>query len=170
MQYFLISLLAVLSTSVLANTDQNIPNNDSIATLKAKSAIVALNLIKDFEQCSETPYYDSAGICTIGYGERCKGRKRLSCEKSEQNVMKYIQRDINVLEGYGFFKDEEFNANQMGAVLSMTFNVGVDYFMSTSQNITEKKYWLSLSKSGGRTLKGLHRRRLKEFEAFNRTE
>ena len=144
-----------------------------------------LRLIQEFESFEPKPYLDSAKVWTIGYGSTYypNGKKvtkfdkpinRLYAETIQRNVIKNdFEPVINeLLEkeiASGFITQNMFDA-----ILSLTYNIGVNGFKRSSvlrllkqgdkQNAADA--FLLWNKAGGKVLKGLINRRKKERELF----
>lgn len=168
-------LKIALSVPILAISFQTFANNsaeltapDPLKIIEEQSLNVAWGIIKHYEKCKTKPYRDQAGISTIGYGERAKGRKSITCKQSEENVKAYIRKDIVTLKEYEFFANDEFNANQMGAILSLTFNIGVDAFLASRQNVHSSSWWQSFANVNGTVSRGLESRRKHEYAIFTK--
>lgn len=93
------------------------------------------NLIKKFEGCKLTAYKCSASINTIGFGSTIVNGKpvvegqKITLEEAnkqfdidisifENNVLKLIKRDLN--------------QNQFNAIISLTYNIGIGNFKSST--------------------------------------
>ena len=144
-----------------------------------------LKLIQEFESFENAPYLDSARVWTIGYGStyypngkpvtgRDKPITREYAETIQRNVIsKDFEPVINeLLEkqiASGFV-----NQNMYDAILSLTYNIGVNGFRRSSvlrllkqgdkQNAADA--FLLWNKADGKVLKGLVNRRKKERELF----
>ena len=139
-----------------------------------KTSDNGIELIKHFEgfspkacKCVETEKY-----YTIGYGHYGRDVKKDDCiTKSSATIL--LKKDLESAENkvnkyasiYGF------NQNQFDALVSFCYNVGnIDGLTKNgartiSQISTAFTYY---NKSGGKVLKGLQSRRLKERELFNK--
>lgn len=81
----------------------------------------AKNLIKKFEGLRFSPYLDSAGVVTIGYGHALQ---KINIEQAE----KWLIEDIRIAE-YEIEKMQvALNKNQEAALVSLIFNIGVNAF------------------------------------------
>lgn len=144
-----------------------------------------LKLIQEFESFVNAPYLDSARVWTIGYGStyypngkpvtgRDKPITREYAETIQRNVIsKDFEPVINeLLEkeiASGFI-----NQNMFDAIISLTYNIGVNGFKRSSvlrllkqgdkQNAADA--FLLWNKADGKVLKGLVNRRKKERELF----
>lgn len=138
-----------------------------------------LNLIKEFEGLYLHAYRDCVGVVTIGYGitnsdRAIIGRRiymgmKISRATAEDWLIKSLEKKYapKVLK---YQKKYNFNENQFGALLSFAFNVGsIDGLTAngTRSIPTIRKKILEYCKAGGRTIKGLQRRRKAELALFN---
>ena len=144
-----------------------------------------LKLIQEFESFEPTPYLDSARVWTIGYGStyypngkpvtgRDKPITREYAETIQQNIIKKdFEPVVNELLGKeitsGFITQ-----NMYDAILSLTYNIGVNGFRRSSvlkhlkqgDKINASNAFLLWNKAGGKVLKGLIRRRERERKLF----
>ncbi len=138
-----------------------------------------LNLIKEFEGLRLKPYKDAVGIPTIGYGNTYyeDGRKvslsdpaitgaratdllKMVVKRYEDAINRYVQVPIT--------------QNQFDALVSFAYNVGNENVRkSTLMKLLNRKQYteaadqlLRWNKAGGKTLKGLTRRRQAERTLF----
>jgi lysozyme len=137
-------------------------------------------LICDFEGFRATPYLCSAAVPTIGYGntfypdgtkvkmtDKAISREyafeifRYICDKFENDVKKLINCKLN--------------NNQLAALLSFTYNVGVGNFKNSTllkkvnanpNDPTIKDEFMRWTKAGGKEISGLVIRRKKESEVY----
>ena len=93
--------------------------------------VCGLNLIKSFENCKLSAYQDQAGIWTIAYGHTQGVKEGDTCAQAQadawlasdcSNAWAAIQRNVKV----------PLTQNQSGALLSLTFNIGVGEFEKSS--------------------------------------
>jgi lysozyme len=84
----------------------------------------AITLIKNFEGCRLTPYYDQAGILTIGIGHVIQAGEnfiRITPEQAEQLLLQDLQKAArSVLR----LITRPLTDGQYAALLSFVFNVG----------------------------------------------
>ena len=144
-----------------------------------------LKLIQEFEQFVNAPYLDSARVWTIGYGSTyypngkpVTGRdKPITREYAETIQRHVISKDFEpvineLLENEiasGFI-----NQNMFDAIISLTYNIGVNGFKRSSvlrllkqgdkQNAADA--FLLWNMAGGKVLRGLVSRREKERQLF----
>lgn len=155
-----------------------------VIKLKAISADTGVDqkcvdLVKEFEGFRAKPYLCSAGVPTIGYGSTfyADGTKvtladppinradaeyltRLVLDKFADKVKKLVKVDLTT--------------NQLSALISFTYNLGVGAFRSSTllkvinrgdldEAPTQIKRW---NKAGGKVLAGLVRRRQAEVDLW----
>ena len=138
-----------------------------------------LNLIKEFEGLRLKPYKDAVGIPTIGYGntyyedgrkvslsdpaiteERATALLKMVVKRYEDAINRYVQVPIT--------------QNQFDALVSFAYNIGNENVRkSTLMKLLNRKQYteaadqlLRWNKAGGKTLKGLTRRRQAERTLF----
>lgn len=171
-----------VSSGAAPNTQENtqeIPMKDFREINEA-----ALNLIKEFEGFYSKPYKDPVGIHTIGYGtikypngdwvkltdEPCTEAQALMWLGYEVAVKsKAINNHFNNI---GLM----LNDNQFGALASLAYNVGEGVILQPNRTmgsaILSKDHnkiadaFLVYVKAGGKTLKGLVRRREAEKKLY----
>ena len=125
---------------------------------------LAVKTIEHFEKCKTTPYKDQGKKWTIGFGERLKGRSKVSCSSSHQTVVSTVNQIKKKL------KDEKIylTYNQEAAVISLIYNVGWNSFINSSfkKNLKKKNYWMSWIYVGKKRSRGLSIRRNHEYDLF----
>ena len=139
-----------------------------------------IELVKELEGCSLTSYQDEVGIWTIGYGittadksitgNTIKKGMKITQETADKWLeealnKKYLPKVIKYQSKYGF------NTSQIDALVSFAYNVGsIDGITQNgTRNIgmIESKF-LAYNKAGGKELRGLTRRRLRELDMFRK--
>ena len=137
-----------------------------------------IEMVKEFEGCYLEAYQDVVGVWTIGYGITSsdkaitgktihKGMK-ISQETAERWLeeslnKKYLPLVLKYQTTYGF------NTSQIDALTSFAYNIGsidglTDKGKRSIRTIEDKI--LAYNKAGGKELRGLTRRRLRELEMF----
>lgn len=138
-----------------------------------------VEMIKEFESFRENAYLDAAGIWTIGYGntyyrDGSPVKKGDVITLSEgialyHDILNEFAADVNELVRV------ELNDCQFGAIVSLTYNIGVGAFKKSTllrklnadpndpSIKTEFGKWV---RAGGRTLNGLVKRRKKESDFY----
>lgn len=135
---------------------------------------VALDLIEKWEGCKLKAYRCSAGVWTIGWGSTGPGI-------IEGVVWTQDQADSRLKTDVRKFADGVFSAvtadasaNQLGAMISLAYNIGLGAFRSstllrlfnagdTSGAHAQFPRW---NKAGGKAVKGLTNRRNDEAAVF----
>lgn len=140
-----------------------------------------LDLIKEFEGYSSTPYLDSVGIPTIGYGFTYW----LDGRKVKMSDMPINEMQANMMLREIFKRDFEkyipsnVNQNQFDAMGSLIWNIGVTNFLkstlrmkvrSNPNDLTIRDEFMKWNKARVKTklveLKGLTNRRKKEADLY----
>lgn len=140
----------------------------------------ALNLIRKYEGLSLKPYICPAGIPTIGYGSTYYLNGVKVTMKDPAISLKAANELLEavVMNFYRAVYDRTphtLNDNQLGALLSFAYNVGVQAF-STSTLLRKINYdpsdplirdeFLKWNKSNGVVLRGLVTRRAEEANLY----
>lgn len=137
---------------------------------------LAIKVIEHYEGFSATPYLDSVGVKTIGYG-RTHGDLDTPTTKEKERlwVLDYCEAlndDLNDLIV------PRMNDHQMAALLSFTYNVGTGSLSRSTlrklinQNRTVRAgdEFLRWSKAGTNVLPGLVKRRMTEYILFKHSK
>ena len=137
-----------------------------------------LNLVKEFEGCKLTAYYDEVDKITIGYGitnddrditgkSIHKGMKisKATAEKwlREALTKKYLPLVLK------YDKQYNFNQNEIDALVSFAYNIGSIKQLTangTRSRATIAAKMLQYNKAGGKVYNGLTRRRKAERTLF----
>ena len=131
------------------------------------------NLIQAFEGCRLTAYKCSAGKWTIGFGHT-EGVKQ-GDEITQQYAHQLLDEDLVIYQlAVDKAVDVQLNANQMEALVSLCYNIGVGAFSRSTlvKRLNEGDYlaaameFTKWSKVGKRRSKGLLRRRAAELRLF----
>ena len=137
-----------------------------------------MNLIKKFEGFRSSAYRDAVGVWTIGYGHTSMaGNPKVfrGLKISRQQGEAILAKDVeNFARNIRPLISVNLNDNQFSALVSFAYNVGVGGFRRSSvlQRVNAGRFdavpnrlslWI---KAGGRSLKGLVRRRAAEGELF----
>lgn len=135
----------------------------------------AIPLIKEFEGCKLEAYQCPAGVWTIGWGttQGVKQGMKITQEEAEGLLIKECERFCN-----GVYAEvgNICNENQVGALISFSYNVGLSAFRNSTllkkikANASEKeieKQFMRWVYAGGKILRGLERRRKAEVKLFN---
>ena len=140
----------------------------------------AVNLVKEFEGFSPTPYNCPANIPTIGYGhvitkkDKAKGRfRRGSITKREGETL--LRQDLSFAErAVCEVIEVPLTDGQYGALVSFTFNLGRRSLQTSTlrRKLNEGDYFEAANQllrwvyAGGKKLEGLKRRRRAEKALF----
>ena len=135
-----------------------------------------VNLVKEFEGCRLTAYICPAGVLTIGYGHTgsdVHSGMKITQKQAEAFLAKDLQKFANTVNSK---VKVGLNANQRGALVSFTFNVGGGAFGSSTllkrlnkgenPNTVASQELPKWNKGGGKVLPGLVRRRAAEVKFF----
>ncbi|KAF2214932.1 glycoside hydrolase family 24 protein [Cercospora zeae-maydis SCOH1-5] len=142
-----------------------------------------IDFIKSFEGFEGSPYQDVAGFWTVGYGHLCSQSTR--CQElgysypiSEAQGEQLLARDVRQFEVClgNAVSGVRLNANQYGALVSWSFNVGCGNMQSSTlvrrlnagedPNTVAAQELPKWNKAGGETVPGLTRRRAEEVQLF----
>lgn len=126
-----------------------------------------INLIKSFEGCHLTAYKCPAGVWTIGYGHTAGVKEGMTITQAQADA--YLASDLEKYEKYVTNTKLELNQNQFDALVSFTYNCGNGNLKTLVQNRTLTQIaaaMLLYTKSGGKVLQGLVRRRQEEHDLF----
>lgn len=159
------------------------PKSDNSYTVNSKIVInqETIDLIKRWEGFRGQAYKDAVGVWTIGYGTTAGagvGIKPtpgmiISEEEAEKYLYLALQKFLDLINPY---IKRIPNENQLGAMLSLAYNIGPGAFNKS----TLLKKWnagdvegaaeqfLVWNKAAGRTLNGLKRRREDEKALFEK--
>lgn len=136
----------------------------------------AIEIIKKWEGCKLDAYKCSAGVTTIGYGHTKTAKPNMSisqdvAESLLQDDLEFFERSVKALT-----KDVELNNNQLAALISFAFNLGVMKLKNSTllkiikanpNNIPEiEKQFLRWVYVGKTKLKGLENRRKDEVKLY----
>jgi len=139
-----------------------------------------VKLIKSFEGFKSKPYKCPAGIPTIGYGATFypNGKKVTMSDRAitEQEATDMLR---HMLEGFERYVDsycrDDINQNQFDALVSFAYNLGPANLKSSTllkkvnanpNDETIRAEFMKWVKAGGKTLKGLVRRREAEANLY----
>lgn len=138
-----------------------------------------INLIKEFEGFSATPYLCSAKTATIGFGNTYYldgtkvqlSDKPISKEQAE-NLLKLSLKDFE--DGINENVKVPLTQNQFDALVCFAYNVGINVFKSSTllKKINVEDFegaaneFLRWNRAGGKVLTGLIKRREAENRLF----
>lgn len=139
----------------------------------------ALDLIKDFEGLRLYAYLDPVNVWTIGYGHtsmagapKVTRGMRVSKEEAEEILKADLERVY--IPAVRRHVKVPLNANQLGALVSFTYNLGETNFKGSTllRKLNAGDYrgaaneFPRWNRAGGKVLNGLTRRRKAEKELF----
>ncbi len=152
------------------------PNASTLPTKTISSS--GVDLIASFEGLRLSPYTDSAGIWTIGYGSiyDLQGKRitsktpSLTLEQAKELLKKSI---TSVTTFINKIVKAPLTQNQYDAVCSLTYNIGIGNLQKSNllKNINSgkpvvKDNFVSWNKAGGKVIKGLILRREREYALY----
>jgi lysozyme len=137
-------------------------------------------MIKAFEGFRGTPYKCSAGVPTIGYGATFyPGGKKVTMADAAITEEQAVELLANMLVSFEKYVDsycvDTITQNQFDALVSFAYNLGPANLKSSTllkkvnanpNDESIKLEFLKWVKAGGKTLKGLVRRREAESELY----
>ena len=137
-----------------------------------------IDLVKEFEGCYLEAYQDVVGIWTIGFGVTSADKAitgkdiKKGMKISQVTADKWLEECLNRIYLPKVLKYQNiygFNTSQIDALVSFAYNIGsidglTDKGKRSIRTIEEKI--LAYNKAGGKTLKGLTTRRLRELQMF----
>ena len=145
-----------------------------------KTSDEGIDLIKSFEGFSSKPYLCPAKIPTIGYGATFypDGKKVTMKDASitEEQGVKLLKSMLVKFEQYvDSYCVDTVNQNQFDALVSFCYNLGPSNLKSSTllkkvntnpNDATIEAEFMKWTKAGGKTLKGLVRRREAESKLY----
>lgn len=138
--------------------------------LKMITSNKGMELIKKFEGCKLTAYkaLPTEKYFTIGYGhygaDVVQGMTITQADADE-----FLKRDLGKFEKYVEKTGLQLDQNQFDALVSFTYNCGPGNLLKLVAGRTIPQIGtaiLKYNKAGGKTLKGLTRRREAEYKLF----
>ena len=148
--------------------------------IKMKISDKGLNLIKEFEGFSKTPYLCPAGVPTIGYGTtRYNDGKAVSLADrpiTEEEALELLRYQVDNIHSKAVSNaiKHELTQSQFDALISFTYNLG-ESNLKRSTLLRKLNAWdilgaanefVKWNKAGGKVLSGLTRRRRAEKALF----
>lgn len=125
-------------------------------------------LIKKFEGCKLEAYQCSAKKWTIGFGHTANVKKGDVITQAQAED--FLKEDIKIFEKYVIDNvPHKLNQNQFDALVSFTYNCGVNNLISLTRKRTLEEIGRKIvlyNKSKGKVLLGLERRRKAEQQLF----
>lgn len=135
-----------------------------------KISAKGLQLLKQFEGCRLTAYWDVNGY-SIGYGHHAKDiTKGMTIDQNAAD--EFLKKDVARFEKAVNALKYDFNQNQFDALVDFAYNCGAGNLLKLTANNTRSIQQISYKipaycKAGGVRLMGLVRRRNAEQELFN---
>lgn len=131
-----------------------------------------LEIIKKYEGFSNQAYKCPAGVWTVGWGHTGRDiNKDTILTREEAELM--LKKDVaNLQEQILFLLDDKPTTNELDALTSLVYNVGLGAFKRSRLlkriNLKENrelisKEWIEFNKVNGKVVKGLLRRRAEEI-------
>jgi lysozyme len=145
-----------------------------------KTGKAGIEMIKTFEGFRGTPYKCSAGVPTIGYGATFyPGGKKVTMTDAAITEEQAVELLANMLVSFEKYVDsycvDTITQNQFDALVSFAYNLGPANLKASTllkkvnanpNDESIKLEFLKWVKAGGKTLKGLVRRREAEAELY----
>jgi len=145
-----------------------------------KTGQKGIDLIKSFEGFRSAPYLDAVNVPTIGYGAthygngiKVKMSDKAITEKEAEALLKSM---LEQYEGYvNKVLKREVNQNQFNALVSFTYNLGGGALAKSTLikkvnlnpcDTSIRNEFMKWVKAGGKTLRGLVRRREAEANLY----
>lgn len=134
-----------------------------------------LDLIKSFEGFSSTPYKDSGGKLSVGYGHLVRPSENFDNGLTEEQAQDLLAKDISYAESaVTQAVSVDLTQNEFDALISFTYNLGGKTLLNStllkklnngdfSEAALEFLRWTHVN---GVVIDGLVRRRLAEKELF----
>lgn len=137
------------------------------------SSRAGLGLVKTFEGCRLKAYLCPAGILTIGYGRTTNVKRGDTCTQAQADAWLVAEYDAFEAKVRSLVK-VPLTANQLGALVSFAYNVGVVALGSSTllRLLNQGDYagaaaqFSRWNKAAGRVLAGLTTRRAAEAALF----
>lgn len=135
-----------------------------------KISAKGLQLLKQFEGCRLTAYWDINGY-SIGYGHHAKDiTKGMTIDQNAAD--EFLKKDVAKFEKAVNALKYDFNQNQFDALVDFAYNCGAGNLLKLTANNTRSIQQISYKipaycKAGGVRLMGLVRRRNAEQALFN---
>ena len=134
-----------------------------------------LEIIKKYEGFSSQAYKCPSGVWTVGWGHTGRDiNKDTILTREEAELM--LKKDVtNLQEQILFLLDGKPSMNELDALTSLVYNVGLGAFKKSRLlkriNLKENgeliaKEWIEFNKVNGKVVKGLIRRRAEEISLY----
>lgn len=138
----------------------------------------ALIIIKQFEGFRASPYLDSVGVCTIGYGSTTENGIAITMahppiteQQASNLLMQYVLKSTPAINS---LLTHQITQNQFDAITSFVYNLGIGNFGSSTL-LKKLNAWdilgsadefLKWNRAGAQVLAGLTNRRTQERALF----
>lgn len=132
-----------------------------------------IDLIKRFEGCRLEAYQDIVGVWTIGYGHTKTAKPGLTWTQEHADTQLELEAN-QYAEEVADRLQVPYTPNELGAMTSLAYNIGLGAFTRSTcldrfnggdkEGAAEALTWFN--KAGGKTVRGLVRRRAAEKELF----
>lgn len=135
-----------------------------------KISAMGLQLLKQFEGCRLTAYWDVNGY-SIGYGHHAKDiTKGMTIDQKAADA--FLKKDVAKFEKAVNALKYDFNQNQFDALVDFAYNCGAGNLLKLTANNTRSIQQISYKipaycKAGGVKLMGLVKRRNAEKALFD---
>lgn len=126
-------------------------------------------LIKSFEGCRLTPYKDTAGYLTVGYGHLTNNKNKITQAQAEKFFEDDVLNSVVAVDGYLNRKRYSVNQYQFDALVSFHFNIGNIEKVTGGGTRSLSQIadaMLKYVNAGGKFVQGLYERRKIEREYF----
>lgn len=142
------------------------------------TGVQGINIIKKYEGLRLDKYQDATGKWTIGYGHLILPNELFAKRLTQEEANSLLMCDLKKTEeGIRRYVTSHLNQNQFDALVSFTFNLGVNNLKGSTllRLINQGLFveaavqFLRWNKAGGQVLKGLTLRRQAEQDLFSRT-
>lgn len=133
------------------------------------------DVVKEFEGLNLNVYNDVAGNPTIGYGHLIKPGESFTSPITQEQADTLLAGDLSpTIEGVKNLVTVAINDNQLAALVSLAFNIGLHAFATSSllKSLNAGKFgeaaveFLNWCHSGVHVVRGLLNRRMKEKSIF----
>ena len=142
--------------------------------------LIAVELVKEFEGFSATPYLCPAGVPTIGYGSIAyQDGRRVTLddpELTEKDALELMQHELTGCMAAALKASPTLatKPDELGAITDFVYNLGAGrYRASTLRKRIDADDWdgakteiMRWTRAGGKVLRGLVRRRAAEAAYF----
>ncbi len=127
--------------------------------------------VKEFEGYNSNAYWDY-GQTSIGYGTKARpGETSISQEEATRRLNFELQEARGYVDQYNTSQNRNWSPNQLDALTSFTYNTGPGNLRTLLQGGARNNQQIAAAiplyrKAGGKTLRGLVRRRAAERQLF----